>query len=62
MFGAVQIMQGAITAQKIKLRAPDILVRRRSNMPQSLTFLVQTRSCEPPKAARRSSNSRLGSE
>ena len=29
MFGAAQIMQGAITAQKIKLRAPDILVRPR---------------------------------
>jgi NTE family protein len=27
MFGAAQIMQGAITAQKIKLRAPDILIR-----------------------------------
>jgi NTE family protein len=27
MFGAAQIMQGAITAQKIKLRAPDILAR-----------------------------------
>jgi NTE family protein len=27
MFGAAQIMQGAITAQKIKMRAPDILVR-----------------------------------
>ena len=27
MFGAAQIMQGAITAQKIKLRAPDLLVR-----------------------------------
>jgi NTE family protein len=27
MFGAAQIMQGAITAQKIKLRAPEILVR-----------------------------------
>jgi len=27
LFGAAQIMQGAITAQKIKLRAPDILVR-----------------------------------
>jgi NTE family protein len=26
-FGAAQIMQGAITAQKIKLRAPDVLVR-----------------------------------
>jgi NTE family protein len=25
MFGAAQIMQGAITAQKIKLHAPDIL-------------------------------------
>ena len=27
MFSAAQIMQGPITAQKIKLRAPDILVR-----------------------------------
>jgi NTE family protein len=27
MFGAAQIMQGAITAQKLKLRAPDILVQ-----------------------------------
>lgn len=27
MFGAAQIMQGAITAQKLKLRAPDILLR-----------------------------------
>ena len=27
MFGAAQIMQGAITAQKIKLRPPDILLR-----------------------------------
>lgn len=27
MFGAGQIKQGAITAQKIKLRAPDVLVR-----------------------------------
>jgi len=27
MFGAAQIMQGAITAQKLKMRAPDILVR-----------------------------------
>jgi NTE family protein len=27
MFGAAQIMQGAITPQKIKLRAPDVLVR-----------------------------------
>ena len=29
MFRAAQIMQGAITAQKLKLRAPDILVRPR---------------------------------
>jgi NTE family protein len=29
MFGAAQIMQGAITAQKLKLCAPDILVRPR---------------------------------
>jgi NTE family protein len=29
MFGAAQIMQGAITAQKLKLRAPDLLVRPR---------------------------------
>ncbi len=27
MFGAAQIMQGAITAQKLKMRPPDILVR-----------------------------------
>jgi NTE family protein len=27
MFGAAQIMQGAITAQKIKRRAPDVLIR-----------------------------------
>jgi NTE family protein len=27
IFGAAQIIQGAITAQKIRLRAPDILVR-----------------------------------
>jgi len=27
MFGSAQIMQGAITAQKLKLRPPDILVR-----------------------------------
>jgi NTE family protein len=29
MFGAAQIMQGAITAQKIKSRPPDILIRPR---------------------------------
>jgi NTE family protein len=27
MFGSAQIMQGAITAQKLKMRPPDILVR-----------------------------------
>jgi len=27
MFGAAQIMQGAITAEKLKMRSPDILVR-----------------------------------
>ncbi len=27
MFGAAQIMQGAITAQKLKLRPPDMLIR-----------------------------------
>ena len=27
MFGAAQIMQGAITAQKLKVRPPDILIR-----------------------------------
>ncbi|WP_158815501.1 patatin-like phospholipase family protein [Methylocapsa sp. S129] len=27
MFGAAQIMQGAITSEKLKLRAPDILMR-----------------------------------
>ena len=29
MFGAAQIMQGAITAQKVKRRPPDILIRPR---------------------------------
>ena len=29
MFGAAQIMQGAITAKKIKLRAPNVLARPR---------------------------------
>ena len=29
MFGAAQIMQGAITAEKIKRRPPDILIRPR---------------------------------
>jgi NTE family protein len=27
MFGAAQIMQGAITAQKLKARPPDMLIR-----------------------------------
>ena len=27
MFGAAQIMQGAITAQKIRRRPPDVLLR-----------------------------------
>src|SRR5580700_4831954 len=32
MFGAVQIMQATITAQKIRLRAPDILAGQKLNI------------------------------
>ena len=39
MFGAAQIMQGAITAQKLKLRAPDILVRPMVEQFRVLDFL-----------------------
>jgi NTE family protein len=38
MFGAAQIMQGAITAQKLKVRAPDILVRPRVEQFRVLDF------------------------
>jgi len=38
MFGAAQIMQGAITAQKLKLQAPDILVRPRVEQFRVLDF------------------------
>jgi NTE family protein len=34
MFGAAQIMQGAITVQKIKLGAPDILARPKVLIPE----------------------------
>ena len=38
MFGAAQIMQGAITAQKLKVRAPDILVRPKVEQFRVLDF------------------------
>ena len=38
MFGAAQIMQGAITAQKLRLQAPDILVRPRVEQFRVLDF------------------------
>jgi NTE family protein len=56
MFGAGQIMQGAITAQKIKLRAPDILVRPKGERFAVLDFFARALSCEPPKAAKRNLN------
>ena len=43
MFGAAQIMQGAITAQKIKLRAPDLLVRPRVEQFGVLDFFHESR-------------------
>jgi len=53
MFGAAQIMQGAITAQKIKMRAPDILVRPAVEQFAVLDFLRAhhiLRAAEPCKA------------
>jgi NTE family protein len=51
-FGAAQIMQGAITAQKIKLRAPDLLVRPKVEQFAVLDFFRATqilRAAEPSK-------------
>jgi NTE family protein len=39
MFGAAQIMQGAITAQKLRMRPPDILVRPAVEQFSVLDFL-----------------------
>jgi NTE family protein len=52
MFGAAQIMQGAITAQKLKLRAPDILVRPMVEQFRVLDFFRAAqilRAAEPAK-------------
>src|SRR5208282_6605298 len=52
MFGAAQIMQGAITAQKLKLRAPDILVRPMVEQFRVLDFFQAARilrAAEPAK-------------
>jgi NTE family protein len=52
MFGAAQIMQGAITAQKLKLRAPDILVRPMVEQFRVLDFFQAARilrAAEPTK-------------
>jgi NTE family protein len=54
MFGAAQIMQGAITAQKLKLRAPDILVRPMVEQFRVLDFFRAAqilRAAEPDKEA-----------
>ena len=40
MFGAVQIMQATITAQKIRLRAPDILAGQKLSISLFLVFLA----------------------
>jgi NTE family protein len=52
MFGAAQIMQGAITAQKLKLRAPEILVRPTVEQFRVLDFFRAgqiLRAAEPAK-------------
>jgi len=52
MFGAAQIMQGAITVQKLKLRAPDILVRPMVEQFRVLDFFRAAqilRAAEPAK-------------
>jgi NTE family protein len=52
MFGAAQIMQGAITAQKLKMRSPDILVRPGVEQFGVLDFLRASqilRAAEPAK-------------
>jgi NTE family protein len=54
MFGAAQIMQGAIIAQKLKLRAPDILVRPMVEQFRVLDFFRAAqilRAAEPDKEA-----------
>ena len=40
MFGAVQIMQATITAQKIRLRTPDILAGQKLNISLFWFFLA----------------------
>jgi NTE family protein len=52
MFGAAQIMQGAITAQKLKMRSPDIVVRPGVEQFGVLDFLRASqilRAAEPAK-------------
>jgi len=65
MFGAAQIMQGAITAQKIKHRPPDILIRPRVEQFGLLDFFragLILRSAEASKEELRAAlNSRLTS-
>jgi NTE family protein len=65
MFGAAQIMQGAITAQKIKYRPPDILIRPRVEQFGLLDFFragLILRSAEASKEELRTAlNSRLRS-
>jgi hypothetical protein len=46
MFSAVQIMQATITAQKIRLRAPDILAGQKLNISLFLFFLRATEDSE----------------
>ena len=62
MFGAAQIMQGAITAQKLDCARRISLCDQKSSISLSSTFFVQARSCEPRKIVRRSSKSLLGDE
>jgi hypothetical protein len=46
MIGAVQTMQATITAQKIRLRAPDILAGQKLNISLFLFFLRATEDSE----------------
>ena len=52
MFGAAQIMQGAITAQKIKRRPPDILIRPRVEQFGLLDFFRAGQFCGPQKSSK----------
>ena len=64
MFGAAQIMQGAITAQKIKHRPPDILIRPRVEQFGLLDFFragLILRSAEASKEELRAALNRLTS-